>query len=329
MEYKLQVSDVFQAKKRIKDYVKVTPLVRAENLEKMFNGAEIWMKLENMQYTGAFKLRGVSNKMLTTPKEELQKGVTAASSGNHAQAVSYMAQQLGIKATIVMPENAPKAKIKGAKGYGAEVVLAGFTGQDRDEKCAELIKEHGYCLVHSHMDPAVIIGHGTVAIEILEQMNEDIDELIVPCGAGSLASGASFAIKGVNPDIKVTAVEPKEVPLFTEALKANKALTVEMGQTIADGLRISKAEEINFEMIRSNVDKVVAVDEKSIEEAVKLVGLKEKILAEPSACVGIAALLENKIDTSKGRRICIAITGGNVDASLYAQLINNDKIIKN
>ena len=278
-----------------------------------------------MQYTGAFKLRGVSNKMLTTQKEELQKGVTAASSGNHAQAVSYMAQQLGVKATIVMPENAPKAKIKGAKGYGAEVVFAGFTGQDRDEKCAELIKEHGYCLVHSHMDPAVIIGHGTVAIEALEQMDGDMDELIVPCGAGSLASGASFAIKGVNPDIKVTAVEPKEVPLFTEALKANKALTVKMGQTIADGLRRSKAEEINFEMIRDNVDKVVAVDEKSIEEALKLVGLKEKILAEPSACVGIAALLENKIDTSKGRRICIVITGGNVDASLYAQLINNVK----
>ena len=127
MEDKLQVSDVFQAKKRIKDYVKVTPLVRAENLEKLFDGAEIWLKLENMQYTGAFKLRGVSNKMLTTQKEELQKGVTAASSGNHAQAVSYMAQQLGVKATIVMPENAPKAKIKGAKGYGAEVVFAGFT----------------------------------------------------------------------------------------------------------------------------------------------------------------------------------------------------------
>ena len=303
----------------------VNEVFNAENLEKMFNGAEIWMKLENMQYTGAFKLRGVSNKMLTTQKEELQKGVTAASSGNHAQAVSYMAQQLGVKATIVMPENAPKAKIKGAKGYGAEVVFAGFTGQDRDEKCAELIKEHGYCLVHSHMDPAVIIGHGTVAIEALEQMDGDMDELIVPCGAGSLASGASFAIKGVNPDIKVTAVEPKEVPLFTEALKANKALTVKMGQTIADGLRISKAEEINFEMIRDNVDKVVAVDEKSIEEALKLVGLKEKILAEPSACVGIAALLENKIDTSKGRRICIVITGGNVDASLYAQLINNVK----
>ena len=175
------------------------------------------------------------------------------------------------------------------------------------------------------MDPAVIIGHGTVAIESLEQMDGDMDELIVPCGAGSLASGASFAIKGVNPDIKVTAVEPKEVPLFTEALKVNKALTVKMGQTIADGLRISKAEEINFEMIRDNVDKVVAVDEKSIEEASKLVVLKEKILSEPSACVGIAALLENKIDTSKGRRICIVITGGNVDASLYAQLINNVK----
>ncbi|GAA0715067.1 threonine ammonia-lyase [Paraclostridium ghonii] len=321
MRTKLKISDVLQAKSRINDYVKKTPLIRANNLEKMFKGAQIWLKLENMQHTGAFKIRGVANKMLSLSEEELANGVTAASSGNHAQAVAYMAKSLNTKATIVMPENAPIAKIEGAKGYGASVVLYGFTGQDRDMKCDELIKENKYCLVHSHMDPLVITGHATVAVEAWEQMNGQMDEIIVPCGAGSLASGTAFAMKQIDPTIKVTGVEPASVPLFTESIKENKAITVEMGQTIADGLRISKAEDINFNLIRDNIDKVEIVSESSIAQAVKEIALKEKFTVEPSACVGLAALLENKIDTSKGRNICIVITGGNIDASLYSDIL--------
>ncbi len=322
MQHNIVIADVMQAKNRIRDYVKETPVIRAEKLEELFNGAEIWLKLENLQYTGSFKVRGVANKMLSLTEEELARGVTAASSGNHAQAVSYISAKLGAKAAIVMPENAPKAKVAGARGYGAEVVLYGFTGEDRDFKCNELIRERGLCLVHSHMDPYVICGHATAAVEAWEQMKGDLDEIVLPCGAGSLTSGAAFAMKQLAPEVTVTAVEPAAVPRFTESIKAGKAVTVTMGQTIADGLRVSKAEEINFELIRDNVDNLLTIEESYIEQAVKEIALRAKVTVEPSACVGIAAALAGKVDTSAGRKLCFVLSGGNVDAELYTKLLS-------
>ncbi|MBQ8974108.1 MAG: threonine/serine dehydratase [Oscillospiraceae bacterium] len=317
----LTLTDVTKAARLIKPYVKTTPLVRAEKLEELFDGAEIYLKLENLQYTGSFKVRGVANKMLNLTQEELSRGVTAASSGNHAQAVSYIAGKLGAEACIVMPVNAPKAKVEGAKGYGAQVVLCGYTGEDRDKKCNELIAQRGYSLVHSHMDPYVITGHGTTALEVYEQMGGELDEIVLPCGAGSLTSGAAFAMKRLDSTVTVTAVEPEQVPRFTESLKAGRAVTVEMGQTIADGLRVSKAEDINYELIAENVDNLLTIDEQSIRHAVKETALRGKVIAEPSACVGIAAALAGKIDTRAGRRIVFVISGGNVDAGFYAELL--------
>ena len=316
----LQIADVMMAKRRIQDYARVTPLIRAEGLEKLFGGAEVWLKLENLQHTGSFKVRGVANKMLSMTEDERKRGVTAASSGNHAQAVSYMARMLGTKAVIVMPENAPRTKVAGAKGYGAEVVLCGFTGEDRDRKCEELIRDYGYCLVHSHMDPYVIAGHGTAAVEAWEQCG-GFDEIVVPCGAGSLTAGAAFAMKQMDSGVCVTAVEPEQVPRFTESLRAGHPVTVEMGTTIADGLRVSKAEEINYRLIRDHVDHLLTIDEDHISRAMKEVALLGKITAEPSACVGIAAAMTGRIDTRPGRKICFVITGGNIDASMLQQAL--------
>ena len=316
----LQIADVMMAKRRIQDYARVTPLIRAEGLEKLFGGAEVWLKLENLQHTGSFKVRGVANKMLSMTEEERKQGVTAASSGNHAQAVSYMARMLGTKAVIVMPENAPRTKVAGAKGYGAEVVLCGFTGEDRDRKCEELIRDYGYCLVHSHMDPYVIAGHGTAAVEAWEQCG-GFDEIVVPCGAGSLTAGAAFAMKQMDSGVCVTAVEPEQVPRFTESLRAGHPVTVEMGATIADGLRVSKAEEINYQLIRDHVDHLLTIDEDHISRAMKEAALLGKITAEPSACVGIAAAMTGRIDTRPGRKICFIITGGNIDASMLQQAL--------
>ena len=316
----LQIADVMMAKRRIQDYARVTPLIREEGLEKLFGGAEVWLKLENLQHTGSFKVRGVANKMLSMTEEERKRGVTAASSGNHAQAVSYMARMLGTKAVIVMPENAPKTKVAGAKGYGAEVVLCGFTGEDRDRKCEELIRDYGYCLVHSHMDPYVIAGHGTAAVEAWEQCG-GFDEIVVPCGAGSLTAGAAFAMKQMDSGVCVTAVEPEQVPRFTESLRAGHPVTVEMGATIADGLRVSKAEEINYQLIRDHVDHLLTIDEDHISRAMKEAALLGKITAEPSACVGIAAAMTGRIDTRPGRKICFIITGGNIDASMLQQAL--------
>ena len=316
----LQIADVMMAKRRIQDYARVTPLIRAEGLEKLFGGAEVWLKLENLQHTGSFKVRGVANKMLSMTEEERKRGVTAASSGNHAQAVSYMARMLGTKAVIVMPENAPRTKVAGAKGQAAEVVLCGFTGEDRDRKCEELIRDYGYCLVHSHMDPYVIAGHGTAAVEAWEQCG-GFDEIVVPCGAGSLTAGAAFAMKQMDSGVCVTAVEPEQVPRFTESLRAGHPVTVEMGATIADGLRVSKAEEINYQLIRDHVDHLLTIDEDHISRAMKEAALLGKITAEPSACVGIAAAMTGRIDTRPGRKICFIITGGNIDASMLQQAL--------
>jgi threonine dehydratase len=224
-----------------------------------------------------------------------------------------------------MPENAPAAKVNGAKNYGAEVVLCGFTGEDRDNKCNELIGKHGYCLVHSHTDPLVIAGHATVIAEIAEQARHPaiggFDEIVVPCGAGSLVSGAAMACKHLLPSVRFTAVEPAAVPRFTQSLKENKPVTVQMGKTIADGLRVSKAEPVNFELIRDYVDTLLTIGEDPILTAVREASLRAKIIAEPSACVGIAAALDGQIDMRAGRRVCFVITGGNVDAEALANIL--------
>jgi threonine dehydratase len=236
-----------------RQYVKKTPLIRAEMLEELFDGAEIYLKPENLQYTGSFKVRGVTNKMLSLSGAELARGVASASSGNHAMAVAYMSARLGVKSVIVMPENAPAVKIEGAKKYGAEIVLYGFTGDDREQKCDELIRKHNYCLVHPFADTILIAGHGSLAIEAADQMREimscreedgtaccgndettccgkddtprrgndetpprngkndmpsrrDFDEIVIPCGAGSIVSGIAVAAKNYMPGTLVTAV---------------------------------------------------------------------------------------------------------------------------
>jgi threonine dehydratase len=322
MEKTMRISDVIDAKRQTRPYARETPLLRAYALEALFGGAEIFLKLENLQYTGSFKVRGAANKMLRLTPDELRKGVTAASSGNHAQAVAFVAQSLGTRAVIVMPENAPRTKIQGAQGYGAEIVLCGLTGEDRDLKCAELVERHGYTLVHSHKDPLVIAGHGSVAAEAYEQSGGDFDEIVLPCGAGSLAAGAAFAIKELAPWIRVTAVEPGAAPRFTESLRARKPVTVALGNTIADGLRVGKAEKINYEMIRDYVDTLLCVDEASIQQAFFEMLMKAKVLAEPSACVGVAAALTGQIHTGPGRKILFIVTGGNIDPALLSEILN-------
>ncbi|MCL2058131.1 MAG: threonine/serine dehydratase [Oscillospiraceae bacterium] len=310
-------------------YVKRTPLLRAEKLEKLFDGAQIFLKLENLQHTGSFKVRGVINKMLSLSEGERARGVAAASSGNHAQAVAYIAAKLGTKSVIVMPEDAPIAKIAGTKEYGAEVVLHGLTVGERERKCGELIEKFGYSLVHSYADVALIAGHGTIIVEAseqMEQMNEMVagrrfDEIVMPCGAGAIVSGAAVAAKGCMPGAIVTAVEPAAVPRFTASLRAGAPVTVEMGATIADGLRVNVAEPINFALIRDYVDRMLTVGEAPIRRALMETVTRANIVAEPSACVGIAAALDGAIDTGPGRSICFVISGGNMDASVLADIL--------
>ena len=318
---------ILAAYEETRPFVKRTPLIRVEKLERLFGGAEIYLKLENLQYTGSFKVRGVANKMLSLSPEELSRGVAAASSGNHAQAVAYIASRLGVEAVIVMPEDAPGAKIDGTKEYGAEVLLCGLTVAEREQKCDELVERFGYSMIHSFSDARLIAGHGALAIEAVEQMRQaagrDFNEIVIPCGAGAIVSGAAVAVKNRAPEALVTAVEPAAVPRFTASLKENRPVTVEMGVTIADGLRVNRTDPINYHLIREYADRVLTVGEATIKRAVCETVMRANILAEPSACVGIAAALEGKIDTAAGRAICFVISGGNMDAGMLAKILED------
>lgn len=315
-----------EAYARISPYVKRTPLIRAEKLERLFGGAQIYLKLENLQLAGSFKIRGVVNKMLSLSEAQLGRGVAAASSGNHAQAVAYMAARLKAKCVIVMPENAPAAKVDATLEYGAEVVLHGRTVVDRENKCGELIEQYGYTLVHSFADATLIAGHGTIAFEAAGQTGElkcgGFDEIVIPSGGGAIVSGNAVAAKGLMPGVTVTAVEPEAISLYTISLRENRPVTVEMGETVADGLRVNRTDAINFALIKKHADRVLTVTDPPIRRAVREALMREHVLAEPSACIGIAAALDGKIDMGAGRSVCFIISGGNMDAGVLADILS-------
>ena len=323
MEQAISMQDIAQAAERIRPYIKKTPLMRAEKLEALFGGAEIWLKLENFQITGSFKLRGVANKVCTLTEEELKRGgYRRLQRQPRPGGELYGRPAGGPRPPSSCRRTPPQAKVDGARGFGAEVILHGFTGEDRDQKCEELIARYGYSLIHSHTDPAVIAGHATAATEALEQMEGKVDAVVIPCGAGSLTSGAARAVKGLNPENRHHRGGARPpCPASTQSLAAGHPVTVEMGQTIADGLRVSKAEPINYELIRDNVDTLLTIEENWIEQAVREMAFRAKVVAEPSGCVGIAAALAGKIDTSAGKRLIFLITGGNVDGEFYATLL--------
>ena len=319
----LGYEDVLQAAKTIEGKVERTPVMRALGLERFFAGAEIYLKLENLQRTGSFKLRGATYKMSSLTPRQISAGVVAASSGNHAQAVAWAATALGVKSTIVMPVDAPRIKLERTKLFGAEVVLCGTTGDEREQKAREIAAKTGATFVSSHADPYVIAGQGTIALELLEQAGA-LDEIVTPCGAGGLVSGVLLAAKGGPGPVAVTAVEPQGVPRFGESLLAGRPVTVPMGQTLADGLRVSKAEEINFEVIRRYGPRMVRQDDAHIKEMVNRVLTEQKVLAEPSSVIGLAAALEGKVDMSRGRKVAFIITGGNVDTGFLQSSADAD-----
>lgn len=318
-ESSMTFDDILKASEKILVNVKRTQLIRAEKLDDLV-GAIVYLKPENLQLTGSFKIRGATNCILSLSEEQQSKGVVAASSGNHAQAVAYAAGAKGIKATIVMPVDAPKVKVDNTMAYGAEVVKCGYTGIERDEKVEELIRINGFSLVHSHADPKIIAGQGTVGYEIMSDM-PDLDAVVLPCGAGGLIAGSSLAIKHMNIKTKVIGVEPENIPRYRKSLEAGKAITVEMGQTLADGLRVNNAKDLNLQIIREYVDELVGVSDEYILKAMKEIIMKAKLLVEPSATVGIAAVMEGNIKFSPKEKVCFVLSGGNVDEEFLLKVL--------
>ena len=286
------------------------------------SGNQIYIKPENLQKTGAFKIRGAYNKINKLTEEEKKRGVIASSAGNHAQGVAYAARELGIKAVIVMPETTPLIKVQSTKKYGAEVVLHGDVYDDAYQKAKELEAQEGYVFVHPFDDIDVLEGQGTIALEILEEM-PDAEVIVVPIGGGGLISGIAAAAKMIKPDIKIIGVEPSGAASATEALKKNKVVTLPEANTIADGTAVKRIGDLTFNCIKQYVDEVVTVDDYELTEAFLLLAEKHKIIAENSGILPLAAL---KKLTERGKKVVPVVSGGNIDVLMISSMIGKGLI---
>ena len=286
------------------------------------SGNQIYIKPENLQKTGAFKIRGAYNKINKLTEEEKKRGVIASSAGNHAQGVAYAARELGIKAVIVMPKTTPLIKVQSTKKYGAEVVLYGDVYDDAYQKAKELEAQEGYVFVHPFDDIDVLEGQGTIALEILEEM-PDAEVIVVPIGGGGLISGIAAAAKMIKPDIKIIGVEPSGAASATEALKKNKVVTLPEANTIADCTAVKRIGDLTFNCIKQYVDEVVTVDDYELTEAFLLLAEKHKIIAENSGILPLAAL---KKLSERGKKVVPVVSGGNIDVLMISSMINKGLI---
>lgn len=315
----LALRDVLEARDRIAPYVTHTPLLRAAALDERM-GCRVYLKPENLQQTGSFKLRGATSRMLLLGGEERRRGVVTASSGNHAKAVAFAARRLGIPAVVVMPVDPNPAKLAGIRAYGAEVLFEGTQSGERIAKAKELVEEKGYTLVHSHADFYVLAGQGTIALEILEDEPE-MDAIVAPVGGGGLISGVATAAKGIKPAVRVYGAEPAFAPRYAKSLAAGEPLTIQTQKTIADGTRCNHADPENFAIIRERVDGLVEATEERILQAMRLCAAEAKLVAEPSSVMGLAAGLDGRLPFRREDKVCFILTGGNNDLSLLAKAI--------
>jgi len=306
------------AEEVLKNVVYKTPLDRSNTLSKM-SGGEVYLKLENLQKTGAFKVRGAYYKIHKLSPEEKNKGVIAASAGNHAQGVAYAASAAGIKSTIVMPIFAPPSKIAATRSYGAEVILHGTIYDESYKKALEISNETGAVFIHPFDDPYVIAGNGTVGLEIINDM-PDIDMVIVPVGGGGLISGIASIIKSMRNTVKVIGVEPEAAPKFNVSLKTGHITEIEAKRSLADGLLTKKPGNLTFNIVSELVDDIVTVTEDEIAMSMVLLMERAKTIAEGAGATPVAALLSGKINV-KGKKVVTVISGGNADLTTLYKVI--------
>ena len=315
----ISVEKVKHAAKMLKGKVIRTPLIHSPSLSEMFGG-EIYLKLENLQKTGSFKIRGATHYILTNKDKIGPGGVVAASAGNHAQGVALAARQARIPATIVMPEWASISKQEGTRGYGGEVVIEGKSLGESLKKAEEIAKE-GKTFIHPFDDPDIITGQGTIGLEILEDLKE-IDMIIVPIGGGGIISGIASLVKSIKPTINVIGVQSKACPSAYESYHRGEITKVSSEYSIADGISVKQVGTLNFDMIRKFVDDVVLVEEDHIAAAILLLLERKKILAEGSGAVSLAALLNGSVKVPRESRVVLLISGGNVDSSLLGRILS-------
>ncbi|OFY71313.1 MAG: serine dehydratase [Bacteroidetes bacterium RBG_13_42_15] len=303
------LSDIRSAHKRIEPYIHRTPVLTSRQLNRIFE-CDLYFKCENFQKVGAFKFRGATNAVLSLTEEKKKHGVVTHSSGNHAAALALAAGLNGIKAFIVMPENAPSVKKDAVAGYGASITFCKPTLQSREETCRNIMEKEGATLVHPYDNFNVICGQGTASLELLEDV-DDLDVVVAPVGGGGLMSGTSTCVKGINDKIKVIGAEPLNANDAWKSFKTGILTPSVNPLTIADGL-LTSLSELTFSIIRKNVDDIFTVNEESIISSMKLVWERMKIIIEPSSATVLAAVKENP-DFFRGKRTGLIISGGNVD----------------
>ena len=310
----LTLDMIKDAQKALNGIARRTPLDPAPKL-----GANVYIKAENLQLTGAFKLRGAYNKIRSLTPEEAARGVIACSAGNHAQGVALSSTKLGVKSIICMPAGAPISKVEATKGYGAEVVLVPGVYDDAAREAERLAKEQGYTFAHPFDDPYVIAGQGTIGLEILEQL-PDATQVVVPIGGGGLISGIAMAIKMLNPSCKVIGVQAAGAASMYTSVQQGQRVELSHVSTIADGIAVKKPGELTFELCKKYVDEVVTVSDGEIASAILFLLETQKTVAEGAGATPVAAVMSGKVDTTKGKTVCV-VSGGNVDVTTLSRVI--------
>ena len=302
-----------EARDALSGVAEKTPIVTSTRL-----GKNLYIKSENLQKTGSFKIRGAFNKIRMLSPEEAKRGVIACSAGNHAQGVALSATRLGIKSVICMPEGAPILKVEATRGYGAEVVLVPGVYDDAAREAERLSREEGYTFAHPFNDPYVIAGQGTIGLEILEQVSE-VEQIIVPIGGGGLISGVAVAVKSMRPNVKIIGVQASTVPSMFVSQRNGEITTVKDGPTIADGIHVLTPGDLTFRLVQEYVDEIVTVSEDEIAAAIVALLEGPKTVAEGAGATSVAAYLFNKIDTSLNT--VALVSGGNVDITTLSRII--------
>jgi threonine dehydratase len=314
----IQLSDIQAARARIRADIRITPCPRSETFSSETH-SEIFLKLENQQRTGAFKERGALNKLLTLSPQERERGVIAASAGNHAQGVAYHAGRHGVRARIVMPLPTPLTKVSATRAYGAEVVLDGANYDEAFGKAVENSRQDGLTLIHAFDDEAVIAGQGSLGIEILEQ-HPDVEVVVAPIGGGGLIGGISCGVKEMHPNVKIFGVQAGRLPAMKAAVADGKPVTLNAATTIADGIAVRRVGDRTLALVQKYVDDIVTVEEEEIANAILLLLEREKTLAEGAGAAALAAILNRKLPV-EGKRVAVLVCGGNIDVTLLARII--------
>ena len=313
----IHIDSIRDASKELFGNIIRTPTIRSQYLSGAIN-ADVFLKLENLQYTSSFKVRGAYVSIMRLQEKQKRMGVIAMSAGNHAQAVAWWAQKERVKATIVMPEQAPLSKVMKTKSLGAEVILKGRTLNESQTFVSELVQNKKLTLIHPYDDPNVIIGQGTLGLELMDDI-KNLELLVIPIGGGGLISGISIIAKSLNPNIKIFGVQTEKFPSMYNVIH-KKDLKI-LGDTLADGIAVKRPGKITSEIIKDHVDEILLINEFELEKAISSLFENERIVAEGAGAAGVAAIMKNK-DIFSGKKVGTVICGGNIDARLFASILN-------